>query len=121
MNKIEKEAQDIGEALLGVWDQADYNHKTYSAQPTYEADLQFFTLGMVGEAGETANFVKKRMRDGVPHTEDIRLEIADTMAYALMLARHMGMTPLSLIKTIIKKQGDFIVKMEKLSKDKANG
>jgi NTP pyrophosphatase (non-canonical NTP hydrolase) len=77
---------ELGEALRDVWQQARENHRTYSDTGDKESDIRFLTLGLAGEAGEVANFVKKRWRDGDSHDEAIRLEIADVLAYAFMLA-----------------------------------
>ncbi len=98
--------------LQAVWDQAKRNHATYSATSDVEQDIRFLTLGLTGEAGEVANFVKKRWRDGDEHTDAIQKEIADVCAYAFMLADTVGMTPASLLATIALKQRTFIEKME---------
>lgn len=98
--------------LSGVWDQAQRNHAAYSATGDKEHDLRFFTLGLVGEAGELANFVKKRWRDGVGHDVDMQLECADVLAYLMMLANALGMTPAALIDAVSYKQQVFIRKME---------
>jgi NTP pyrophosphatase (non-canonical NTP hydrolase) len=54
-----------------------------------------YTLGMVGEAGEVANVVKKWLRH--PETaslgqlgEDLELELADVFIYLLLLADEVG-------------------------------
>ena len=109
---------ELGKALLKIWEQADHNHKNYSAQATYEADLQFFALGVAGESGEFANFVKKRTRDGTLYLQEMRYETSDILAYTLMAARHLGMTPLSLINTVAEKQNLFVKKQKKLRRAK---
>jgi NTP pyrophosphatase (non-canonical NTP hydrolase) len=101
----------LGEALLSVWKQAEENHREHSDTGDQENDIRFLTLGLTGEAGEVANFVKKRWRDGDGHDEAIRLEIADVCAYAFMLASTMGMSPADLIGTIAHKQAVFVAKM----------
>ena len=98
-------------SIAGVWAQARQNHERYSYTGSDEDDLRFLTIGLVGEAGELANFVKKRWRDDADHVEDIRLEIADVCAYAFMLAQKIGMTPADLIGTIDYKQKVFLAKM----------
>lgn len=105
--------QPEGWASLGsVWLQAEQNHRLYSDTGDHERDIQFLTLGLAGEAGEVANFVKKRWRDGDGHDEDIRKEIADVCAYAFMLANTMGMTPDDLMQVIADKQAVFVAKMQ---------
>lgn len=59
-----------------------------------------------------ANFAKKRWRDGEPHTDDLRKECADVIAYTIMLADALGMTADDLIATVAHKQQVFIEKME---------
>jgi len=109
-----------GTSLAGIWDQAHQNHAKYSATGEQEQDLRFLTLGLVGEAGELANFVKKRWRDGSPinnctgelHLDACRNEVADVLAYTMMVAQRLGMTPESLIQTVREKQFVFVAKMQ---------
>lgn len=103
---------ELGCALASVWQQARENHKRYSATGSHEDDIRFLTLGLTGEAGELANFVKKRWRDGDGHDEAIHKEIADVLAYAFMLADTFGLTPQRLIEIIAEKQAVFIAKMQ---------
>lgn len=103
----------LGDAFRAVWEQARHNHDTYSATGDLEQDIRFFALALSGEAGEVANFVKKRWRDGDPYDGEIRFEVADVCAYAFMLAQRMGMTPEDLIATLAEKQRVFVAKMER--------
>lgn len=50
-------------------------------------DERFLALGLCGEAGELANMIKKRWRDGVDLTEDIKDEIVDVRVYLELLAK----------------------------------
>lgn len=109
---IAETPQSIPSALEDVWNQARKNHEDYSATGDIENDIRFFALGLAGEAGELANFVKKRWRDGDGHDQAIRYEVADVCAYAFMLADRMGMSPGGLIATIAEKQQAFIAKMK---------
>ena len=105
---------ELGDALFSVWQQARQNHERYSATGSLEDDIRFLALGLVGEAGELANFIKKRWRDGEPHTDDIRKEAADVLAYTIMLADCMGLTPSDLIQIVAEKQAVFVAKMDRL-------
>ena len=98
--------------LAVVWRQARENHANYSATGDRETDIRFFALGLAGEAGEVANFVKKRWRDGDGHDADLRAEVADVFAYNIMLADALGMSPDDLIAEVARKQQVFIAKMK---------
>lgn len=59
--------------------------------PAYSSqDERFLALAICGEAGELANFVKKRWRDGADFSEEIRDEIADIRVYLELLAKCFG-------------------------------
>jgi len=103
---------ELGEKFLDVWAQAQRNHAQYSATGSTEEDIRFFGLGLAGEAGEVANFIKKRWRDGDAHLTDLRKECADVFAYNIMLADALGMSPLDLLETVDGKQKAFIAKMQ---------
>lgn len=102
----------MSNTLDSVWAQARDNHGRFSATESIEQDIRFFALGLVGEAGEVANFVKKRWRDGDLHEEDLRKEVADVFAYTMMLADALGMTPQDFIDMVAFKQAAFIDKMK---------
>ncbi len=56
--------------------------------PAYSnSDERFLALALCGEAGELANMIKKRWRDGVDLSEDCRDEIADIRVYLELLAK----------------------------------
>lgn len=113
---------DEGACIASIWEQARENHEAYSATGEAEQDLRFLTLGLVGEAGELANFVKKRWRDGGALNdatgdylrEECRKEVADVLAYTMMVAQRLGMTPSDLIETVAEKQKVFVAKMAAL-------
>lgn len=107
-----QQTEAVEACIADVWRQAEDNHRRYSDMGDHESEIRFLALGLTGEAGELANFVKKRWRDGDDHDEDIRKEIADVCAYAFMLASTMGMSPPDLISTIAAKQQVFIAKMK---------
>ena len=108
------------DCLSGVWAQAQRNHAAYSATGSVEDDIRFFALGLTGEAGEVANFVKKRWRDGDGHDEALRKECADVLAYTMMLAAALGMTPADLVAMVAHKQQVFIEKMKARDAQRAN-
>jgi NTP pyrophosphatase (non-canonical NTP hydrolase) len=56
--------------------------------PAYSStDERFLALALCGEAGELANMIKKRWRDGVDLTPEIRDELADIRVYLELLAK----------------------------------
>lgn len=59
--------------------------------PAYSnTDERFLALALCGEIGELANMIKKRWRDGVDLSEEIRDEIADIRVYLELLAKCFG-------------------------------
>jgi NTP pyrophosphatase (non-canonical NTP hydrolase) len=59
--------------------------------PSYSSeDERFLALALCGEAGELANMIKKRWRDGVDLSEEIRDEIADIRIYLELIAKVFG-------------------------------
>lgn len=53
--------------------------------------VDFYALGLVGEAGEVANDVKKRMRaHGDFDRQHLAAEMADVFTYLLLLADELG-------------------------------
>lgn len=59
--------------------------------PAYSnTDERFLALALCGEAGELANYIKKRWRDGADLTDEIRDEIADIRVYLELLAKCFG-------------------------------
>jgi NTP pyrophosphatase (non-canonical NTP hydrolase) len=51
---------------------------------------RFLALALCGEAGELANMIKKRWRNGADLTDEIRDEIADIRVYLELLAKCFG-------------------------------
>jgi len=65
-------------------------HKKMTAHlfPSFSStDERFLALALCGEAGELANMIKKRWRDGTDLTEEIRDEIADVRVYLELIAK----------------------------------
>jgi NTP pyrophosphatase (non-canonical NTP hydrolase) len=59
--------------------------------PAYSnSDERFLALALCGEAGELANMIKKRWRDGADLTAEIRDEIADIRVYLELMAKCFG-------------------------------
>ncbi len=61
-----------------------------------EKGLEYCTLGLVGEAGEIANKVKKVIRDNRPVDDafkaDMKAEIGDVLWYIARLADELGIS-----------------------------
>lgn len=55
-------------------------------------ELYFLTLALVGEAGELANLIKKRWRDGSLNLNSVKKEIADIEAYLLHIKDFLSIT-----------------------------
>ena len=56
--------------------------------PAYSnQDERFLALALAGEVGELCNMIKKRWRDDVDLTEDIRDKIADCRVYLELIAK----------------------------------
>jgi len=55
-------------------------------------DERFLALALCGEAGELANMIKKRWRDGADLTPEIREEIADIRVYLELIAHCFGIS-----------------------------
>lgn len=60
--------------------------------PFTSEDERFLALALCGEAGELANMIKKRWRDGVDLTPEIREEIADIRVYLELIAHCFGIS-----------------------------
>lgn len=76
-----------------------YQARALSTQVTRDAPQEFFhlVLGLVGEAGEVAEKVKKWVRDeGADPTRldraALKKELGDVLWYAAVLADHLGYT-----------------------------
>ena len=64
------------------------------------------TLGLVGEAGEVAEKIKKFIRDEDFSKEDIVKELGDVLFYTTALANHIGSDLQTVLDTNIKKLHD---------------
>lgn len=78
----------------------EFNEYQQSTQLTAkypkEQGMNYCTLGLVGEAGEIANKVKKVIRDNRPvdeaFKEDMKAEIGDVLWYVARLADELGIS-----------------------------
>lgn len=81
--------------------------------PSYSStDERFLALGLCGEAGELANYIKKRWRDGSDYVEEIRDEIADIRVYLELLAKCFGIEGTKLDARVEEKLAKVVVKFE---------
>lgn len=87
----------MAESNEGIWAVTDMTTKQYSRWVegkilTEGSDrLVENTLGLVGEAGEVAEKVKKMIRDGAKVAPmDIIKELGDVVFYCAALANHVG-------------------------------
>jgi len=65
----------------------------------------FITLaGMIGELGEVAEHLKKRVRDGKEiYEEAVTKEMGDVLFYWCRLCNHLGLSPDAIIRANIRK------------------
>ena len=74
--------------------------------------LEYLSLGLVGEAGEIANKVKKFIRDGAAQDEylakriEIGYEIGDVLWYCAVLAKEMEMDLGHIMENNLQKLAD---------------
>lgn len=67
--------------------------RTVNPAQTLGANRANFALGLAGEAGETAELIKKHLYHGAPlDKEKLRKELGDVLWYVAMLARNAGLT-----------------------------
>jgi NTP pyrophosphatase (non-canonical NTP hydrolase) len=76
-------------------------------------DERFLALALCGEAGELANMIKKRWRDGVDLSDEIREEIADCRVYLELLAKRFDIEGEKLDEAVLLKL-EKVVKKHKL-------
>lgn len=71
--------------------------------------LEYLTLGLVGEAGEIANKVKKVIRDGNRLNnpkQNVRDEIGDVLWYCAMLANELNVNLGKIMEDNLRKLSD---------------
>lgn len=73
-------------AGITIHNYADWVEAGWTAKPQ---DLAIMTLGLVGEAGEVSEPIKKHIRgDGPVNTDNLKLEIGDVLHYLVRIARY---------------------------------
>lgn len=81
--------------------------------PAYSnEDERFLSLALCGEVGELANKIKKRWRDGVDLSEEIRDEIADARVYLELLAKCFDIEGAKLDERVQKKLAEVVKRRE---------
>jgi NTP pyrophosphatase (non-canonical NTP hydrolase) len=79
--------------------------------PAYSnEDERFLALALCGEAGELANMIKKRWRDGADLSEEIKDEIADIRVYLELLAKCFGIEGEKLDARVVSKLEKVVAK-----------
>ena len=79
--------------------------------PAYSnTDERFLALAICGETGELANMIKKRWRDGVDLSEEIKDEIADIRVYLELLAKCFGIEGDKLDARVVEKLAKVVEK-----------
>ncbi len=80
------------ETLLTMNEYQDLAMRTWERTPgDPDSDLAYLTLGMVGETGEVAEHVKKRLRHGKELDLDaIKKELGDALWYISVMAYELG-------------------------------
>lgn len=70
---------------------------------TFDQRMSYLTLGLTGEAGECAEKVKKRLRDGQFDVDNFARELGDVLYYLTRLADEIGYD-LSVVASINKEK-----------------
>lgn len=90
-----------------------YLHEKMTAHlfPAYSnTDERFLALALAGEVGELCNMIKKRWRDGVDLSDEIKDELADIRVYHILVARIFGMDQAALDERVQQKLAKVIEK-----------
>lgn len=83
------------EYLQGMFEGFDYFQAKCNDTAIFPEDLaiEYLTLGLVSEAGEVADKIKKKIRDGERpnHKQEVSDELGDVFWYLAMLVDRMGL------------------------------
>jgi NTP pyrophosphatase (non-canonical NTP hydrolase) len=111
VNELRTECADLREQKQRIDIFELHQKMTSHLFPSYSStDERFLALGLCGEAGELANMIKKRWRDGVDLTEEIRDEIADIRVYLELIAKCFDIEGSKLDDRVQKKLEKVVVK-----------
>lgn len=82
--------------------------KKTAVYPAIGKNFTYPTIGLMGEAGEIANKVKKAIRDDkgkitVERRQEIKEEIGDTMWYIAQLSTELGIKLSDVVKSNLEK------------------
>lgn len=80
--------------------------------PFASEDERFLALALCGEAGELANMIKKRWRDGADLSEEIKDELADIRVYLELLANQFGIEGPKLDERVQQKLQKVVARLE---------
>ncbi|NIQ05429.1 MAG: nucleoside triphosphate pyrophosphohydrolase family protein [Candidatus Korarchaeota archaeon] len=91
-NKHLEEDKFVEERLLGTYQEFTPTTAVYPNFPETEkqARVMYVALGLMGEAGEVSDKVKKWYRDGALDHKDMKSEIGDVMYYISQLCNELG-------------------------------
>jgi NTP pyrophosphatase (non-canonical NTP hydrolase) len=70
------------------------------ARPTFEARAQrlaYLGLGLIGEAGEVADTIRRLMRDGALEEDRLLYELGDLIYHWVCLSAELGHSPATLL------------------------
>ena len=89
----------------------EYQQKALTTAADKNNELYHRVLGLVGEAGEVADKIKKLVRDhngdlDKLNKEDVAIEIGDTLWYIATLSDHLGFTLEEIAQMNVKKLAD---------------
>lgn len=82
------------------------NQAVSTAKSNIKNDEAYLALGLVGEAGEVAEKIKKSIRDGVLDVEGLQKELGDVLWYISILGLRFGFDLEGIAKMNLHKLND---------------
>ena len=85
---------------MGIDEYVEWARNVGAMQTTPEATdghLAWLGLGLISDAGEVADLLKKRLSDGVLNREHLAYELGDVLYYWARLCAATGVTPSELL------------------------